>query len=251
MTNRYYYYLLLPILAFIIVVGLGLFFKDRIISRDAQTAMTQNDNQEMPYIYPDEDGEQVELSDKDKLLNAIKKFRTAKSLKLKLVQKTSEGDVNGELDYVRPLRMRASFKMPNSQNLDTIIVGGTVYVRIQDDVWEMTDNAFLKQFSQDFFASMLTTEASLSSFSVPEDAPISVEKNRSKKCTSYNTKYSSDDGQRDISFCINEDNEIQMITQQTKDGEVTMEYSDYNTLFHIERPMLPLLTPTLPVNPSE
>ncbi|MBU2566394.1 hypothetical protein KKG46_02440 [Patescibacteria group bacterium] len=246
MTNKYYYYLIIPILAFVIVVGLGLYYKDKIVSPNSDSAMGQNQNQDLPYLYPEEDASVAELSDKDKLLAGIEKFRSAQSLRLKLLQKTSEGDVNGELDYIRPLRLRASFSMPGSEMLDTIIVGGTVYVKINEDVWEMTDNAFLKQFSQDFFTSMLTTEATLESFAVSADATISVEANRAKKCTNYNTKYNTDEGQYDMSFCLNDKGEIQVITKQTKDGEIIMEYSDYNVLFHIERPVLPLLAPTFP-----
>lgn len=203
----------------------------------------QNDNSgPQPFLYEDDQQEaDPEAVKKMILAEAVKKFRTAKSFRVKIRQNIEGQEVTGQLEYVKPLRLRASLVLPDNQYFDTIIIGETVYVRQGLDQWEMTDNSFAKDFGLKFFASMLTSDDTPASFGIPDDAAIETKEDLAKKCTLYKTQYISNDNRYDIQFCIDDNRQIVSIKTALPEGEVMSEYQDYNALFLIERPRLPWL----------
>lgn len=208
---------------------------------DNQNRQAENSGPQ-PFIFEDnQQNQDPEALKKLILTKAVKKFRTAKSFRVKIKQNIEDQEVTGQLEYVKPLRLRASMVLPENQLFDTIIIGETVYVRQGPDQWEMTDNSFAKDFGLKFFASMLTSDETPASFGIPEDAVIETKEDLSKKCTLYKTQYILDDNQYDIQFCINDDQQIVSIKTTLPKGEVLSEYQDYDALFLIERPRLPWL----------
>lgn len=227
-----------------LVVALGLlswqYMRHKALT-DKQDGQTELSGPQ-PFLY--EDGQQEadpEVVKKMILAEAIKNFRTAKSFRVKIRQSIEGQEVTGQLEYVKPLRLRASLVLPDNQYFDTIIIGETVYLRKGLDQWEMSDNAFAKDFGLKFFASMLTSDDTPASFGIPDNASIETKDDLAKKCTLYKTQYDANEKKYDIQFCIDENYQIVSIKTTLEEGEVISEYQDYNALFLIERPRLPLL----------
>ncbi|MDD2785685.1 MAG: hypothetical protein PHS79_02200 [Patescibacteria group bacterium] len=210
---------------------------------DAQAAELKD----MPFLPSDAVAEvDKDMQNRQVLANAIKKFRAAKSFRTSITQTSANGTITGVIEYIKPLRLHAVLKTDDKKTLELIIVGETVYVRTSTNSWEMSNDAFAKDFGRSFFASMLITDDSISSFGIADDAPITLQANTQKRCTAFKTQYKQDDKMLDMSFCIDSTGSIAGMTTKVKDGEIDSSYTDYNDLFSIERPMMPLLTPDKP-----
>lgn len=195
-----------------------------------------------PFLFEEsQQNQDPEIVKKMVLAEAIKKFREAKSFRVKIRQSVEGQEVTGQMEYVKPLRLHASLVLPDNQFFDTIIIGETVYMRKDLDQWEMSDNSFAKDFGLKFFASMLTSDNTPASFGIPDNAPIETKEDMAKKCTVYKTQYNANDNLFDIQFCIDDNRQIVSIKTTIEEGEVLSEYQDYNALFLIERPRLPWL----------
>lgn len=231
-----------------IIVALGIWGWKYMRQRSLdQKNVLASQNQNLPYL-PPEGGEKLDQSvvNRQILEQAVKSFRMAKSFRASISQPTEQGNVTGELEYVKPLRLHAVLTPPDKQILEMTIIGATVYYRTGKETWEMTNNAFAKSFGQAFFTSMLASDDTLASFGVEADAQITVQTDAAKKCKNYKTKYKQDDKYFEIQFCLNGDNQIASMTTETKEGKIVADYKDYNALFLIERPRMPLLEPRKP-----
>ncbi len=240
-----------------LVVALGLlswqYMRHRALT-DKQNELAELSGPQ-PFLYDgDQQNQDPEVVKKMILAEAIKNFRTAKSFRVNIKQSIEGQEVTGQLEYVKPLRLRASLVLPDNQYFDTIIIGETVYLRKGLDQWEMSDNAFAKDFGLKFFASMLTSDDTPASFGIPDNASIDIKEDLANKCTLYKTQYHSNDTPYDIQFCIDENLQIVSIKTTIENGEVLSEYQDYNALFLIERPRLPWLelrSPELESTPQD
>lgn len=234
-----------------LIVALGFlgwnYMRDRSLAQKAK-ADTQQASGPQPYLPPeDETPPDPEALKRSALTQAIERFRSAKSFRVNIKQPLSEGTLQGQLEYVRPLRLHALLTYQANQKWDLIIIGETVYVRTGEDTWEMSDVAFAKDFGRQFFASMLLSEGTLASFGVADDTAIETQDDRAKRCTLYKTRYLDQDKKPfDIQFCVNASQDIVYIKTQTEQGLVESEYRDFNAMFLIERPRLPLLQPRQP-----
>ena len=241
MRHKYFYLLLIPMAAFVIVVGYGYWKQRHPVSVKKSSPPRTTVTGEMPYLPPDDelsaDSEQVKRQNLD---IAISNFRQATAFRANVTKNASTGAITGKVEYMRPLRLHAQLSMSNQQ-VDMIAIGQTVYLKKDNVVWGMVFDPSAKLFAADFFASVLKSEPTLASFDVPADAPMKIDNDTGKRCTRYATKYASDKDLLDISFCVNDKNQIAYIKMKTLDGDLTTEYSDFNTLLIIERPMLPLL----------
>jgi len=92
---------------------------------------------------------------------------------------------------------------------------------------------------------MLIADDTLASFGIADDAPIAAKQDGSK-CKNYTTQYTLKEKLKVIQFCIDANNDIIVMKVQTETGETTSEYRDYNSMFLIERPRMPLLQPRVP-----
>jgi hypothetical protein len=234
-----------------LIVVMGLlgwnYMRDRSLAQKAR-ANTQQVSGPQPYLPPeDETPPDPETLKRLTLVQAIERFRSAKSFRVNLKQPLSEGTLQGQLEYVRPLRLHAALTYKDSQNWDLIIIGETVYVRTGEDSWEMSNVAFAKDFGRQFFSSMLLSEGTLASFGVADDALIATQEDRAKKCTIFKTQYLDQEKKaHDIQFCVNANKDVIYIKTQTDQGLIESEYRDFNAMFLIERPRLPLLQPRRP-----
>ncbi|MDD5725839.1 MAG: hypothetical protein PHC53_00295 [Patescibacteria group bacterium] len=233
-----------------LVIALGIFgwqyMRNRSLEQLQKTLAANKAQEQQPYLPPAEQQQlSPEVQNRQTLSEAIKRFRAAKSLRVKLTQPTSQGVVTGELEYVKPMRLHATLNTPDKQILEMIIIGETVYVRTGKDTWEMSNDAFAKDYGRSFFATMFITDDTLASFGIADDAPITLKQDPSK-CVNYTTQYKQNDKMMGIQFCINANKDITIIKIQTVNGETTSEYRDYNSLFMIERPRMPLLQPKMP-----
>ena len=217
--------------------------RNRSLEQMQKTLEANKAQEQQPYLPPAEQ-QQVspEVLNRQTLSEAIKRFREAKSFRVKLTQPTTQGIVTGELEYVKPLRLHATLNTPDKQVLEMIIIGETVYVRTGKETWEMSNDAFVKDYGRSFFATMLITDDTLASFGIADDAPITLKQDPSK-CVNYTTQYKLDDKLKNIQFCVNANKDITIIKIQTANGETVSEYRDYNSMFLIERPRMPLLQP--------
>lgn len=233
-----------------LVIALGIFgwryMRNRSLEQMQQTLEANKAQEQQPYL-PPSGQEQLspDVLNRQNLAEAVKRFRESKSFRVKLTQPTTQGVVTGELEYVKPLRLHATLNTPDKQVLEMVIIGETVYVRTGNDTWEMSNDAFAKDYGRSFFATMLISDDTLASFGVADDAPITVKQDPSK-CTNYTTQYKQDDKMKGIQFCVNTNKDITIMKIQTTNGETTSEYRDYNSMFLIERPRMPLLQPRVP-----
>jgi len=240
MRQKYYYLLLVPVIAFIAVVSYGYWKQQHPVQAKKQAPRTTVTG-EMPYLPPDDAAANPDQVKRQNLDTAILNFRQAVTFKAKITINAANGATAGQVDYVKPLRMHAQLTLPSNQQMDMIAIGQTVYLKQDKDTWGMISDASAKIFATDFFASVLKTDSTLASFGVTRDASIQIENDLGKKCTRYATKYQSDKNLLDIDFCVNDKNQLAYIKMQTSDGDITTEYSNFNDVFIIERPMLPLL----------
>lgn len=250
MHHRYFYLLLLPAAAFVIVVGVG-FWKQEQLKKSSPDPTKQEVvavDGDQPYLYPDVQESPDSPEAQRRLLDqALMNFRAAKAFRATVTNTDSEGSTTGKIEYVKPLRLHATLSMPGSQEFDMIAIGQTVYLKQDKTSWGMVRDESARNFAEEFFTSVLKSEPTLASFGVPDGAPLEIEKDTSKKCTKYKTQYQTEKGFYGIDFCINEKTEIAYIRTQTQTGEVFNEYADYNSMLIIERPVLPLLEYRIPI----
>ncbi len=243
MNNKYYYLLLIPIISFVVVVAAGFWY----VSKDAQT-----DNQntslsgEQPYIHPVEAKDPNSYEAKiDKLKQAVKSFRNAKSFTAVLEESSDEGDFHSEISYVKPLRMQAKLKINNDTEIEIIIVGETAYARYSDQDWKITNDTIIRKFGRTFFETMLASSEGLDSLGIPNDAEFDIRNDAINECENYSTMYELEGEYYPISLCVNENNELVKISKSSDNSETVTSFNDFNTFFSIERPMLPLLERTM------
>ncbi|MHB8831293.1 MAG: hypothetical protein ACYC44_04230, partial [Patescibacteria group bacterium] len=92
-----------------LVIALGIFgwqyMRNRSLEQMQKNLEANKAQEQQPYL-PPADQQQVspEVLNKQTLSEAIKRFREAKSFRVKLTQPTTQGIVTGELEYVKPLR---------------------------------------------------------------------------------------------------------------------------------------------------
>ncbi len=224
----------------LVVLGLGCAKKEVPKNQTAQ-------GQEQPYLPKDlSDDKNSDAFKRSQLDLAVKKFHLAKSFKAKITKEDAKGTTTGDLEYIKPLRLRASLKTSDNQELGMVAIGSTVYIQADKTKWVIQNDETAKSFAEDFFASMVSSDDSLASFGVPTDAPIQISYEEISQCDLFKTKYKLNDALYDISFCVNSKPEIQYVQMQTNDGQLKTVYSNYNDLLVIERPVLPLLEPKLP-----
>jgi len=244
MTNRYYYFLLIPLLAFITVVGAGFWYVNR--GSNASNTLA-DDNLPRPYIYePEQTDPDSYESRMERLTKAVKRFREAKSFNATVVE-LKDGGMSSELSYVKPLRLKANISVDGKPAFEMIIVGETSYARYPEDEWKMTNDETIRAFGRTFFESMITADATLQSFGIEPETSFDIKNNAKDDCLQFSAMYKAEESNYPISFCIDETNNIVKLSKTDKDGEVISTYRDYNALFNIERPVLPLLDPTLQI----
>ncbi len=231
---------LLIVLSVLVMFGLGCTKKESPKDQNAQA-------QEQPYLPKDlSDDKNSDAFKRNQLDLAVKNFHSSKSFKAKITKEDSKGTTTGDLEYIKPLRLRASLKTSDNQELGMVAIGSTVYIQADKTKWVIQNDLTAKSFAEEFFASMVSNDDSLSSFGVPADATIQISYEEVAKCNLFRTKYKFKDALQDLSFCVNDKPEIQYIQMQTDDGQVKTEYSNFNDLLIIERPVLPLLEPKIP-----
>jgi hypothetical protein len=231
-----------------IIVALGFwgwhYMRNRSLEESAKLA---SQNQAQPYLPPDESPKpDQDTLNRQNLEQGIKNFRAAKSFRASISQPTAQGVITGEIEYVKPLRLHAVLTEADQQVSELIIIGGTVYVRKSKNTWEMSNNAFAKGFGQTFFSSMLVSDDTLASFGIEDNESITVKDDNSKHCKNYSTMYKQEEKKFNIQFCLNDQNQIVNMVTENEDGSMTASYKDFNALFLIERPMMPLLEPRKP-----
>lgn len=242
MSKKYYYLLAIPVIAFVVVLGVGLWKTERQPKTNPGDTSAQQTG-EQPWLYPEKPNDQDEDQAKRAALEAsIDNYRAATSFRSTIYRPYNDDEMKGVVEYVKPLRMHALLSLPkNKQETEVIFVGETSYLKDTDGTWKIVNDSELKQFGRDFFTGMLMAGKGLASFGVPNDAPIYYSNNRDKGCVEAKTQYQEEKGLKDISFCYNDKNSLVYVWMQTSDGEVLTEYSDFNALLSVERPPLPLL----------
>ncbi len=250
MNKKYYYLLLIPITAFIVVVGAGMWYANKNLDTNKQDQI--DPNAEQPFIYEpesiDPDSYEARII---RLQEAVKHFRSAKTFTATVKEDSEAGKINALLTYVKPLRLKANLEIDGDEALEMIIVGETAYAKLPKEDWKMTNDLYIRQFGRRFFEGMITSDDSLNSFGIDSDAAFDIKFNAKNDCLEFDTTYTAEENEYPISFCINDNNEIVKITKQDTQGTVETYYENYNQLITIERPVLPVLDPTLKIEYQE
>ncbi len=242
MNKKYYWLLAVPVVALLVVVGIGVWRNWSRTGKENKPAANQY-RAEQPWLYPEQEVDKN--SDQARMANlnaSIKNFRAATSFRSVIHRPFEGSQLTAQVEYAKPLRMHVLMQIEDKKgSTELIIVGETIYMKDENGNWKIVNDETVRQFGRDFFAGMLATEQTLTSFGVPENASMTYEQNSDKDCLEAKTQYQAEDGMRDISFCFNDKNELVYVWIQAKDGDVLTEYQDFNQLITVERPPLPLL----------
>ncbi len=248
MKNKYYYLLLIPMIAFITVVAVG-FWQAK---KDTSIA-NQNlaEDGEQPYIHPvtepDPNSREFKIT---VLKDAVEKFRNVKTFRATMTEDMAEGKMQSELSYMAPLRLQAVVSVGKQVAFEMIIVGETAYAKMPDDDWKMTNDEVIKKFGRNFFETILNKDETLASFGIENESAIEIKENIKEDCVEYRAQYTVEEEVFDITLCVDKSGVIKFIKKQHPEGESLTYYRDYNVLFTIERPMLPILDRTPELIPA-
>ncbi len=249
MKNKYYYLLLIPMIAFIAVVTIGFWQAKK--SNDLAKQELYDEGGEQPYIHPidapDPNSREYKI---ETLKEAVKKFRNAKTFRATVTEDMAEGKMQSEISYMAPLRLQASVAVDKQNTFEMVIVGETAYAKMPNDDWKMTNDEVIKKFGRDFFATLLNKDESLASFGIEDESGMEIKDNLKEDCTEYRAQYLVEEAIFNIVLCVDKNNVIKFIKKQYPEGEGTTYYRDYNALFTIERPVLPILDRTPELVPA-
>jgi hypothetical protein len=229
--------------AFIVIVIAGVWHAKK--NSNLADQGIYDDGGEMPYIHPTDEPDPNSREYKiGTLKEAVKSFRNAKTFKATISEDMPEGKMKGELAYMAPLRLQAALTIDNKISFEMIIVGETAYAKMPNDSWKMTNDEVIKNFGRDFLQTLLNKDESLASFGIENESSIEIKENVREDCVEYRAQYALEEEMHNIVLCVDKNGLIKFIKKQHPDGEGLTYYKDYNALFTIERPSLPILDRT-------
>lgn len=173
----------------------------------------------------------------EELRAAIVAFQNTKSFKSKLYIDNTSGKTTGQIDVLKPGRFHGTLHLPSSDTDAEIIgVDTTLYVKSSDTAWVQISSPSMSKQLSDTFRSATNGSGALINETLPDGTVVTKKYDNLHSCEAYSTTLTPSGGQRaDLVVCVAKGLPASLDIK-TKDSHVSVEYTDYNSLFIIERP---------------
>lgn len=177
------------------------------------------------------------LTPLEELRNAIEAFQNVKSFKSKLYVDNASGKTTAQIDVLKPSRFRGTIRVPTSNNGAEIIgVDSSLYLKPEGAPWvELSSPAMAKQLTETF-RSAANGSGALIREALPDGTVVTKKRDNVHACDSFTTTLTSTKGPNiDLTICV-ANGLPSLLDIRAKDSHVSVTYTDYNSLFIIERP---------------
>lgn len=175
---------------------------------------------------------------REELLAAFEAFQHVKSFRAKLDINGNDGAVKGRIDVTKPDRFRGLLQA-DKQTYEVIGVAETVYLRLPEGRWIPINSPSITESLTRAFRSAIDGNESLTKLPITDDAIVTKRVDMDRKCTRYETTLNPQDKatRTVLGICIANELPI-LIEAKTGQGNVMIDYFDYNSVFTIERPTI-------------
>jgi hypothetical protein len=167
---------------------------------------------------------------------ALQNFHEAKSFRANVTLKTSEGTFKARMDMQKPNRVRGQYDLRPGTRVDMIAVDSSLFMRFNDDPWANISKIPSAQTLSNAMKDSLTGNSSLDNLGVDDALPVKRTVDRSRKCDLYSTTLTDKEGKAyEVEICV-ADGLPKFLELKSPTNPLKVEYSDYNTVFLIEKP---------------
>lgn len=195
--------------------------------------------QQQPYVPvpPPPDPEQTTPpSPRDELRAILQAFRDLKSFRSKITIPSKQGDITGTLDFQKPDRLHAILQAGTGDPTEIIVVDTSLYMRNAKVSWvNFSKSATAKKLGESIRSTM-SGDSSLDKLAITDAAEITKTQDADNGCDLYSSTLQNASG-KDIPVTVCAVNGLpKILTMDSSDGQIRLEYYDYNAVFLIERP---------------
>ncbi len=184
--------------------------------------------------------ETEEQAARRELREILSRFRDAKTFRAAFTLETKDGPVTGRIDVMKPDRFHGVVTAPKDGKTDTsevIGVSRSFYIKLGPDVWTYVKNEKQAALLTKAFRSAADGNTAELSSVIPDTAKVERSTNPTLSCRVYTTTITDAAGATSkLSVCASNGlpKRIEVFPQE---GSVTIDYTDFNAMFVIERPL--------------
>jgi hypothetical protein len=175
------------------------------------------------------------------LREAIAQFQTARTFRSKLQVKTSDGNVTGQIDVMKPGRFHGTVQAPDasgkSETSEIVAVDDMFYIRLANGEWAFVKTKEKARALTEAFRSTVDGQDSVLMTLIPDSAIVKKSIDSGLKCDRYETDVTDANGENfNLKVCVSSGlpKRIEVVSAS---GNATIDYFDYNRLITIERPI--------------
>lgn len=171
----------------------------------------------------------------DELQQILKNFREATSLRTEFDMTTSQGQVKGRFSFIRPNRFKGTMTASGG-NLNIVVVDDSLYLQVGTAKWSNVSNQPSSRVLTDTLKRALSGNSTFDAAGANTEALVTKSHDDARSCDAYRTTAKTAEGAI-VSIEICADKGLPRYVDMTTDqGPVHISYTDYNTLFLIEKP---------------
>ena len=200
----------------------------------AQTTATPSKN---PVVVSFGGSQAPDQSTNDELNAILKAFHEVKSFHIHFSLPSTQGSVSSDLIFQRPNRFTGTMQVANQPSTEIIVVENSLYIRTAGSKWyDLSGTSMATQLGTSL-QSALNGKTSLDKIGVDPNVNVKKTHDAARNCDAYDAVITATDGQpASLSICAT-NGLPKFVTITTQQGPFTFEYSDYNKIFDIEKPM--------------
>ncbi len=172
----------------------------------------------------------------EELQEILTNFRNANSLRTTFDMTTSQGQVKGNFQFIRPNRFKGTMEAQGS-NLDIVVVDDSLYLKAGNSPWGNLSNQPSSKGLTDTLRKALSGNSTFDAAGANSQALVTKNHDDARSCDAYKTTAKTAEGAI-VSIEICAENKLPKYVSMTTDqGPVRISYTDYNKLFLIEKPL--------------
>lgn len=172
----------------------------------------------------------------EELQTILSNFRQANSLRTKFDMTTAQGQVQGNFQFIRPNRFKGVMQAQGS-SLEIVVVDDSLFLKAGDKPWANLSGQPSSKTLTDTLRKALSGNSTFDAASANSHALVTKSHDEARACDAYKTTAKTADGSV-VSIEICAANMLPKFVSMTTDqGPVRISYTDYNTLFLIEKPL--------------
>lgn len=172
----------------------------------------------------------------EELQSILKNFREATSLRTEFDMTTSQGQVKGNFSFIRPNRFKGTMTSSGG-NLNIVVVDDNLYLQVGAGKWSNLSNQPSSRTLTDTLKRALSGNSTFDAASASTETLVTKTRDDARACDSYKTTAKTAEGAIvSIEICA-EKGLPRYVDMTTDQGPVHISYTDYNTLFLIEKPV--------------